>query len=236
MKLKNIFITRYSLFIKKVFAFTLAETLIVMGIIGVVAALTLPNLNSSTGDKEKVVKLKKIYSNLDEAFSRAKIIYGPFNQWMRNVESLDEASEKIGGRIIEFMKISKACSVGEAGCFNPTLSYAPSYILNDGTSILVDADSGCADSFIKVDIDGPNKGQNTSGKDQFYFAFNMCDDEDITPYGRNYFNDCIKSVFKYCTAWVIDYGNFDYLNVDSNGKCNNNKSIILDGVSNTSCK
>jgi len=27
-------------------AFTLAETLIVMGIIGVVAALTLPNLNS----------------------------------------------------------------------------------------------------------------------------------------------------------------------------------------------
>ena len=30
------------------FAFTLAETLIVMGIIGVVAALTLPNLNSST--------------------------------------------------------------------------------------------------------------------------------------------------------------------------------------------
>ncbi len=53
-------------------AFTLAETLIVMGIIGVVAALTLPNLNSSTGDKEKVVKLKKIYSNLEDAFGRAK--------------------------------------------------------------------------------------------------------------------------------------------------------------------
>lgn len=44
---------------KKLIAFTLAETLIVMGIIGVVAALTLPNLNSSTGDKEKVVKVKK---------------------------------------------------------------------------------------------------------------------------------------------------------------------------------
>ncbi len=32
--------------IRKAFAFTLAETLIVMGIIGVVAALTIPNLNS----------------------------------------------------------------------------------------------------------------------------------------------------------------------------------------------
>lgn len=31
--------------VKKI-AFTLAETLIVMGIIGVVAALTIPNLNS----------------------------------------------------------------------------------------------------------------------------------------------------------------------------------------------
>lgn len=40
----------------KKIAFTLAETLIVMGIIGVVAALTIPNLNSSTADKEKVAK------------------------------------------------------------------------------------------------------------------------------------------------------------------------------------
>ena len=40
-------------------AFTLAETLIVMGVIGVVAALTLPNLNQSTGNKEKVAKVKK---------------------------------------------------------------------------------------------------------------------------------------------------------------------------------
>ena len=40
-------------------AFTLAETLIVIGVIGIVSALTLPNLNSSTGDKEKVDKVQK---------------------------------------------------------------------------------------------------------------------------------------------------------------------------------
>ena len=65
-------------------AFTLAETLIVMGIIGVVAALTLPNLNSSTGDKEKVAKVKKIYQNLNDAFGRAQAVYGPYNEWFVN--------------------------------------------------------------------------------------------------------------------------------------------------------
>ena len=38
-------------------AFTLAETLIVMGIIGVVAALTIPNMNKNTNNTENVVKL-----------------------------------------------------------------------------------------------------------------------------------------------------------------------------------
>ena len=56
---------------KRFFAFTLAETLVVMGIIGIVSALTLPNLNSSTGEKEKVAKVKNLYSNLNDAYGRA---------------------------------------------------------------------------------------------------------------------------------------------------------------------
>ena len=67
--------------VNKAFAFTLAETLIVMGIIGVVAALTIPNLNSSTADKEKVAKLQKIYSNLNDAVGRATAVYGPMEGW-----------------------------------------------------------------------------------------------------------------------------------------------------------
>lgn len=67
--------------LNKYIAFTLAETLIVMGIIGVVAALTIPNLNSSTADKEKVAKVKKIYQNLDDAISRAHAVYGPQDEW-----------------------------------------------------------------------------------------------------------------------------------------------------------
>ncbi|MBQ3311238.1 type II secretion system protein [bacterium] len=45
------------------YAFTLAETLIVMGIIGVVAALTIPNVNKNTGRAEAVAKVKKFILN-----------------------------------------------------------------------------------------------------------------------------------------------------------------------------
>jgi len=58
-----------------------------MGIIGVVAALTLPNLNSSTANKEKVVKLQKIYSNLQDAFGRATAVYGPTDEWCTGLTS-----------------------------------------------------------------------------------------------------------------------------------------------------
>ena len=102
---------------KNLFAFTLAETLIVMGIIGVIAALTLPNLNSSTGYKEKVAKVKKIYSNLNDAYGRAEAVYGPFDEWCSLTSN--KCIQKIGERITEFMKVSKNCGVEKnKGCFS----------------------------------------------------------------------------------------------------------------------
>ena len=63
IKVRQIYKSEGKYYMKKFLAFTLAETLIVMGIIGIVSALTLPNLNSSTGEKEKVAKVKKIYQS-----------------------------------------------------------------------------------------------------------------------------------------------------------------------------
>ena len=62
-------------------AFTLAETLVVMGIIGVVAALTIPNLSSSTANKENVARVQKAYSTLNEAFERVQAEYGNIQRW-----------------------------------------------------------------------------------------------------------------------------------------------------------
>ena len=90
---------------KQNLAFTLAEVLIVIGIIGVVAALTLPNLNHATGDKETVTRLQKAYSILNEANDRAVAIYGPISTWSEECRNeLDYCWMK---RIGEFLKISK---------------------------------------------------------------------------------------------------------------------------------
>ena len=101
----------------KALAFTLAEILIVMGIIGVVSALTIPNLNSSTADKEKVAKVKKIYQNLEEAQERAVATYGPMKTWFVSDTSKKVATNKYADRIMEFMKVSKDCKQSVSGCF-----------------------------------------------------------------------------------------------------------------------
>ena len=102
---------------RKALAFTLAEILIVMGIIGVVSALTIPNLNSSTADKERVAKVKKIYQNLEEAQERAVATYGPMKTWFVSDTSKKVATNKYADRIMEFMKVSKDCKQSVSGCF-----------------------------------------------------------------------------------------------------------------------
>ncbi len=96
---------------RKAFAFTLAETLIVMGIIGVVAALTIPNLNSSTADKEKVAKVMKVYSNLKDAFGRTEAVYGSVDEWFSGDANATAQATRAGERLSEFLKVSKNCGV-----------------------------------------------------------------------------------------------------------------------------
>ena len=52
-------------------AFTLAEVLITLGIIGVVASLTMPSLNQKLQDQRNMSALKKGYSVLQQATNLA---------------------------------------------------------------------------------------------------------------------------------------------------------------------
>ena len=205
----------------KLSAFTLAETLIVMGIIGVVAALTLPNLNSSTGDKEKVAKVKKIYQNLNDALGRAEAVYGPIDEWfVKNTSctgSIGSAAnsschKKLGERITEFMKISKSCETN-TGCFHngykkrdgsadgnlDTLS-AYKYILADGTSLYLSADKYSGTSWFNgettlravINIDIDGPNKGASTSGVDYFQF-VLTDNGILPNGTA--NSNISSLF-----------------------------------------
>ena len=62
-------------------AFTLAEVLITLGIIGVVAAMTLPTLINDYQAKETVTRLKKIYSIVNQAYLLAQNDYGTIDNW-----------------------------------------------------------------------------------------------------------------------------------------------------------
>ena len=221
----------------KAYAFTLAETLIVIGIIGVVAALTLPNLNHATGDKEKVTKVKKIYASLTDAVDRAQAIYGDFDTWFNDLdcneeEVRQECSERFAKRVTEFMKVSKDCGSG-AGCFADVsgldglqeLQSNGTYmvVLSDGTSLGFHVHTNGYWSGIRVDIDGPNKGKNKTAND--LFCFDIVNNQ-LYPGGgflvattdSDKADYCLN--FNYCTEWVVEIGNMEYLKAD-NGVCPN---------------
>ena len=65
----------------KHFAFTLAEVLITMTIIGVVAALTVPTMIQNYQEKATVAKLRTVYSTLNQAFYMAKTDKGSPETW-----------------------------------------------------------------------------------------------------------------------------------------------------------
>ena len=217
-------------YLKKYFAFTLAETLIVMGVIGIVSALTLPNLNASTGEKEKIAKVKKIYQNLDDALGRAQAVYGPYDEWTKNDTDIASQATRVGDRITEFMKVSKNCGItANLGCFSKKIimmngnsssnndSETNRYrvILADGTSVMIDKTG-----LIWIDIDGPRKGNGQFGHDIFFFRIS---NNTIVPSRPSEFGTYISMLQRLGTnasGWIIDYDNMDYLKF-KDGKCPN---------------
>ena len=219
---------------KKNLAFTLAEVLIVIGIIGVVAALTLPNLNHATGDKETVTRLQKAYSILNEANDRAVAIYGPVSSWS------DECKNDFGvcwmRRVGEFLKISKSCDESQAaraaGTYQSCESLVPSdnyqydsiiYQLPDGIifSVYNWWDGDCNEKMwhhfniindaclgIIVDINGPLKGTNTSWKGDKHDIFHFSLSDSVGIFG-SYFDDSVTT-FEEALSLCTKYKNEEY--------------------------
>lgn len=63
------------------FGFTLAEVLITLGIIGIVAALTLPALIQKNHVTTVETRLKKFYSSINQAIQMAEVKYGDKQNW-----------------------------------------------------------------------------------------------------------------------------------------------------------
>ena len=72
------------------YAFTLAEVLITLGIIGIVAAMTLPALIQKNNNQVVEARLKKFYSVMNQAIIQAEADYGDKKDWFEDLSMVDE--------------------------------------------------------------------------------------------------------------------------------------------------
>lgn len=179
-------------------AFTLAEVLITLGIIGVVAAMTLPVVMNNTNNKANVTAMKKAYSILSQATINVTNEY-PIEYWDMTTSSLS-TTEEIFNYYKPYLKIAKdcGCAIRALGCWSKTptktlngsvyryghaegIGYDYCAVrLNDGMNISFDTwyaselgvqfpDEADTDVyFFYVDVNGDKK-PNTFGKDVFQF-------------------------------------------------------------------
>ena len=214
-------------------AFTLAEVLITLGIIGVVAAMTMPSLIQNYQEKATVTKLKKCYSLVSQAYVSILNDEGG-SDTLQAGDDL-EMMKKFG----KYLKYQKTCGRNK-GCF-PNVTYKSvtgngyskweddttdrsRAILTDGTLIMFNKSAmwgGNEGNYlyaqIYVDING-FKGPNQLGRDFFYFYINP---EKIVPAGakaleeknedQKFTKNCIQQNGYACAAWVIYNENMDYL-------------------------
>ena len=80
----------FSYTLKNKTAFTLAEVLITLGIIGIVAALTLPALNQQYKRQEVETRLQKFYSTMNQALKQSELDNGDFTTWEYNINQTEE--------------------------------------------------------------------------------------------------------------------------------------------------
>lgn len=234
-------------------AFTLAETLVVMGIIGVVAALTIPNLSSSTANKENVARVQKAYSTINEAFERVQAEYGNIQRWpLRDFGwNGNNDTDFFANRMSEYLKVSKNCARNaNQGCMASSVKFlngtsttsngyfavtdadtsAYKMILADGTGLAIMVASGSI--FMNVDIDGPRKGSGTIGKDWFGFVYGPGNGiKNLIPANTGNLTSSFATG-RGLTAWVIETGNMDYLKA-VNGTCKKTNKTL--SWTNTTC-
>ncbi len=131
------------------FGFTLAEVLITLGIIGVVAALTVPSLVAKYQEKVAVNQLKRTYSILSNAWQMVEAEYGTIDTWGLNNTSTDTKDEEgnpiynksaqsiIAQRLKPYLKVAKTCELNKV-CLNLPEYSKTGEKLSDGTEVFSD--------------------------------------------------------------------------------------------------
>ena len=141
-------------------AFTLAEVLITLGIIGVVAAMTMPSLMQHYKRQQATARIKKFVSVINQALISAENDLGPREDWViGEMDNSDSAYNFLNTYIKPYIKSADIEKRTLFGRNMATLRFV------DGSQMSVKV-GACYD--IWYDING-EKGPNEKGKDIFVF-------------------------------------------------------------------
>lgn len=212
--------------------FTLAEVLITLVIIGVIAAMTIPTLMKNTQKQELISGLKKAQSVLQQAAVNMAQINdsspGDYS-FLNNSDFIDE--------LVKVTNVIKKCN-NTTACFGTnlyggnvyknlggnatTITDGKSAVLADGQMItylkleshhspafgLTTEDQNNTIGRIAIDING-SKGPNVLGRDVFFFY--IVNGKGILPGGADSYGDCNKTGSCYtCAGKVLKANAMDY--------------------------
>jgi len=219
-------------------AFTLAEVLLTLAIIGVVAALTIPAVITKVTKDQYVVGLKKAYNTLKAVEREAIQEHGPMENWTWSTG--DDPTADFEKYFLPHFDVLKNCgATTEEGCFAEELTVlsgnSAGYSVNTAGYYKIITSDGMSWAYGKtgsttplwsrgwfyVDVNGL-KGPNRWGRDIFTFHV-FPSNLGIKPDGSYYEDgktpmltsdvdsDCNTSSFGwYCAAKVLSEGKMDY--------------------------
>lgn len=213
----------------KLTAFTLAEVLITIGIIGVVAASTIPTLISNYQKQEYVSKFKKTYTVLNQAFMQYAVDQGcPGNLECTGLFS-DTTTNKANewqSFFNNYLKIANDCGTGD-GCFTTyenCLNISPCTVATDSDGgyykvMLMDGQSIGIQTFTDAGLNcHVYYNYDVAGSLKNTCAFIIIDTNGLNgpnKVGRDYFAE--NSLYLTSEHFVVPaFGSRDWVNVTYN--------------------
>ena len=220
--------------IKKIFAFSLAEVLVAMTIIGIVAALTVPTVFSNHQKRAYLVSIEKTYTDINQVMSLfivTELVKDISRSYLTVKKSDPEEAdlENSAGRFFtKYFNVAQVCGTTLTPCFadsygnidgNKTSALdcsGYSVSLKNGTALCLEPPTSTGGNFtpgqLFIDTNG-NKDPNIGGRDMF--RLEIFNDGTITSTYDNttdYTTTCKSSVDgDEClqsiikNKWVMDY-------------------------------
>lgn len=201
-------------------AFTLAEVLITICILGIVAAITLPALNANINNNALEKQTLKFYTQMQKAFDLYKV-----NNESDSITGLG-LQENIDGFIKKYFNIVEVCSEAE-DCLAEEYGYVDGknliqtssiynsnfhmYKLQDGSVFSINVNEDSNPIAIFFDVNG-KKGPNIAGRDFWTFSVfynGSIDESKMTPENKAEWTaeeqkEYVESRFKNCKT--TNYG------------------------------